>query len=224
MFLIDVRWSDEDGILAPMVRSRILDRMSGNDARWKRKRLREGGLSPELHNLNQIKSLPRPSEVSETGLLCDLLWSDPSNDIRGWGENERGVSYTFGVDRVTEFLQKHDFDLICRAHQVVEDGYEFFADRQLVTIFSAPKYCGEFDNAGAMMTVDESLVSSFQILKPVDKKPIVYFALGALPQLSLVLQQKPSNHFLVLKHDLMNVTTISKCLVHRKKCLVFTLV
>jgi len=56
--------------------------------------------------------------VSETGLLCDLLWSDPSNDIRGWGENERGVSYTFGVDRVTEFLQKHDFDLICRAHQV----------------------------------------------------------------------------------------------------------
>ncbi|KAK6645934.1 hypothetical protein PHAVU_L001651 [Phaseolus vulgaris] len=172
----------------------------------------------------QIKSLPRPSEVPETGLLCDLLWSDPSNDIRGWGENERGVSYTFGVDRVTEFLQKHDFDLICRAHQVVEDGYEFFADRQLVTIFSAPKYCGEFDNAGAMMTVDESLVSSFQILKPVDKKPIVYFALGALPQLSLVLQQKPSNHFLVLKHDLMNVTTISKCLVHRKKCLVFTLV
>ncbi|KAK7356603.1 hypothetical protein VNO80_15878 [Phaseolus coccineus] len=133
-----------------------------------------GGLSPELHNLNQIKSLPRPSEVPETGLLCDLLWSDPSSDIRGWGENERGVSYTFGVDRVTEFLQKHDLDLICRAHQVVEDGYEFFADRQLVTIFSAPNYCGEFDNAGAMMTVNESLVCSFQILKPVDKKPSIF--------------------------------------------------
>jgi len=77
-----------------------------------------GGLSPDLHNLNQIKSLPRPTEVPETGLLCDLLWSDPSSDIRGWGENERGVSYTFGADRVTEFLQKHDLDLICRAHQV----------------------------------------------------------------------------------------------------------
>lgn len=54
--------------------------------------------------------------------------------------------------------------------QVVEDGYEFFADRQLVTIFSAPNYCGEFDNAGAMMSVDESLMCSFQILKPLERK------------------------------------------------------
>lgn len=53
----------------------------------------------------------------------------------------------------------------------MEDGYEFFANRQLVTIFSAPNYCGEFDNAGAMMTVDETLTCSFQILKPADKKP-----------------------------------------------------
>lgn len=50
--------------------------------------------------------------------------------------------------------------------QVVEDGYEFFADRQLVTIFSAPNYCGEFNNAGALMSVDASLLCSFQILKP----------------------------------------------------------
>lgn len=53
----------------------------------------------------------------------------------------------------------------------MEDGYEFFADRQLVTIFSAPNYCGEFDNAGAMMSVDETLMCSFQILKPAEKKP-----------------------------------------------------
>ena len=61
-------------------------------------------------------------------------------------------------------------DLICRAHQVVEDGYEFFAKRQLVTVFSAPNYCGEFDNAGALMSVDETLMCSFQILRPVETK------------------------------------------------------
>ena len=100
------------------------------------------------------------------GLLCDLLWSDPDKDITGWSENDRGVSFTFGPDVVSRFLQKHDMDLICRAHQVVEDGYEFFSKRQLVTLFSAPNYCGEFDNAGAMMSVDESLLCSFQVSIP----------------------------------------------------------
>ncbi|KAH8028051.1 hypothetical protein HPB51_012637 [Rhipicephalus microplus] len=115
------------------------------------------------------------------GLLCDLLWSDPDKDVQGWGENDRGVSFTFGADVVSKFLNRHDLDLICRAHQwaavsclfipqVVEDGYEFFAKRQLVTLFSAPNYCGEFDNAGGMMSVDETLMCSFQILKPSEKK------------------------------------------------------
>ncbi|CAB4285014.1 hypothetical protein PRUPE_6G299800 [Prunus persica] len=125
-----------------------------------------GGLSPELNNLEQLRAIERPIDVPDQGLLCDLLWSDPDRDIKGWGENDRGVSYTFGADKVAEFLMKHDLDLICRAHQVVEDGYEFFADRQLVTIFSAPNYCGEFNNAGALMNVDASLLCSFQIVKP----------------------------------------------------------
>ncbi|KAG5121037.1 hypothetical protein JHK84_039377 [Glycine max] len=129
-----------------------------------------GGLSPELTNLDEIRNLPRPTAIPDTGLLCDLLWSDPGRDVKGWGMNDRGVSYTFGPDMVAEFLTKHDLDLVCRAHQVVEDGYEFFADRKLVTIFSAPNYCGEFDNAGAMMSVDENLMCSFQILKPAEKK------------------------------------------------------
>ena len=50
------------------------------------------------------------------------------------------------------------------------DINEFFAKRQLVTIFSAPNYCGEFDNAGAMMTVRDDLMCSFQLLKPSTKK------------------------------------------------------
>lgn len=130
-----------------------------------------GGLSPEHTSMEQIRKISRPTDVPDQGLLCDLLWSDPEKDMKGWGENDRGVSFTFGPDVVKRFLDKFDLDLVCRAHQVVEDGYEFFCDRRLVTIFSAPNYCGEFDNAGAMMSVDETLMCSFQILKPADKKP-----------------------------------------------------
>lgn len=58
------------------------------------------------------------TDTAISGLLCDLLWSDPDKDITGWSENDRGVSFTFGPDVVSRFLQKHDMDLICRAHQV----------------------------------------------------------------------------------------------------------
>jgi len=131
-----------------------------------------GGISPELMgpngSLESILELERGGDcnVPDTGLLCDFLWADPDPDLCGWAENARGVSYTFGQDIVDEFLEKFDFDLIVRAHQVVEDGYEFFAGRQLVTLFSAPNYCGEFDNSAAIMTVSDGLVCSFKILKP----------------------------------------------------------
>jgi serine/threonine-protein phosphatase PP1 catalytic subunit len=127
------------------------------------------GLSPKMASLEAIAEIKRPCEVPEEGLVCDLLWSDPELGIKGWAENDRGVSFTFGTDIVTAFLEKYDFDLIVRAHQVVEDGYEFFAQRQMVTLFSAPNYCGEFDNAAALMTVKEDLMCSFQLIKPANK-------------------------------------------------------
>lgn len=131
-----------------------------------------GGLSPRLNDLGDIANIGRPTDVPDMGLLCDFLWSDPDPDpeVRTWGENDRGVSCTYGPSVVYDFLRKFDFDLIVRAHQVVENGYEFFAQRRLVTVFSAPAYCGEYDNAAGVMTVDENLTCSFQILKPADKK------------------------------------------------------
>ncbi|KAJ2258360.1 serine/threonine protein phosphatase Pzh1, partial [Coemansia sp. RSA 455] len=125
-----------------------------------------GGLSPDLATMDQVRQLPRPCDVPDHGVLNDLLWSDPSDTAADWEENERGVSYCFGKSVITEFLRRMDFDLICRAHMVVEDGYEFFHGRQLVTVFSAPNYCGEFDNSGAVMNVNEELLCSFEILKP----------------------------------------------------------
>ncbi|KAI7858744.1 Metallo-dependent phosphatase-like protein [Circinella umbellata] len=127
-----------------------------------------GGLSPSLHNMDEIRQLERPTDVPDYGLLNDLLWSDPSETTVDWEDNERGVSYCFGKKVVNEFLAKFDLDLVCRAHMVVEDGYEFFNDRTLVTVFSAPNYCGEFDNFGAIMSVSEELLCSFELLTPAD--------------------------------------------------------
>lgn len=100
-----------------------------------------GGLSPSLSHMDDIRGIVRPTDVPDYGLLNDLLWSDPADMEEDWEANERGVSYCFGKKVIMDFLQRHDFDLVCRAHMVVEDGYEFFNDRILVTVFSAPNVC-----------------------------------------------------------------------------------
>ncbi|PHH85536.1 hypothetical protein CDD83_281 [Cordyceps sp. RAO-2017] len=131
-----------------------------------------GGLSPALSHMDDIRNIARPTDVPDYGLLNDLLWSDPADMEQDWEANERGVSYCFGKRVITDFLAVHDFDLICRAHMVVEDGYEFFNDRVLVTVFSAPNYCGEFDNWGAVMSVSSELLCSFELLKPLDSSAL----------------------------------------------------
>ena len=79
----------------------------------------------------------RPTDVPDQGLLCDLLWSDPDKDTMGWGENDRGVSFTFGAEVVAKFLHKHDFDLICRAHQVHSHDHDNLSS----AVFSCGLYC-----------------------------------------------------------------------------------
>jgi len=127
-----------------------------------------GGLSPDLKNIQNIQDISRPTDIPDQGLLCDLLWSDPDKDAIEYDENDRGVSVIFGEKVVTDFNKKNDLDLIIRAHQVVDDGYEFFANRQLITIFSAPNYCGEFDNSAGIMIIDDSLTCSLKVLRPVE--------------------------------------------------------
>ena len=70
---------------------------------------------------------------------------------------------------MNDFIERNELDLVCRAHQVVEDGYEFFGDKNLVTVFSAPNYMGEFDNSAAIINIDENLMCSFKIFKSEDK-------------------------------------------------------
>lgn len=130
-----------------------------------------GGLSPELTSLKQIQQIQRPTDIPDKGLLADLLWSDPDPLVRTysphiWPKNDRGVSYCFGKKHVDQFLATFNMDLIVRGHMVVEDGYQFFNKRKLVTVFLAPNYCGEFNNYGAVMSVDRSLCCSFELIKP----------------------------------------------------------
>ena len=89
--------------------------------------------------MDDIRDIARPTDIPDYGLLTDLLWSDPASGMEeDWEPNERGVGYWFSEKVIKSFLDRHDFDLVCRSHMVVEDGFEFYQGRTLVTIFSAP--------------------------------------------------------------------------------------
>ncbi|KAK0406320.1 hypothetical protein QR680_018502 [Steinernema hermaphroditum] len=128
-----------------------------------------GGLSPAMDNWDQLRRIVRPLDPANPSIETDLLWADPERLIKGWHPNTRGISYVFGADVVKEFCQTMDIDLVARAHQVVQDGYEFFAKRRLVTLFSAPHYCGEFDNAAGVMVVHGELLCTFEVLRSTHK-------------------------------------------------------
>jgi len=126
-----------------------------------------GGLSPELNKIEVILNIKRPTDIPDTGLLCDLLNSNPDKDVLEYDENDKGYSVVFGEKIVLDFIKKNDLDLIVRGNEVVDDGYEFFAERHLVTIFSALNFKGEFDNSAGILIIKEDLTCSFKVLRPV---------------------------------------------------------
>ena len=119
-----------------------------------------GGLSPSLDSLDHIRELGRTQEVPHEGPMCDLLWSDP-DDRCGWGISPRGAGYTFGQDLSEQFNHANGLNLIARAHQLVQEGYEWSHDQAVVTVFSAPNYCYRCGNQGAIMEVDEHMNREF---------------------------------------------------------------
>ena len=119
-----------------------------------------GGLSPSLDTLEHIRELSRTQEVPHEGPMCDLLWSDP-DDRCGWGISPRGAGYTFGQDISEQFNHSNGLKMIARAHQLVQDGYEWAHDQAVVTVFSAPNYCYRCGNQAAIMEVDEGMNRDF---------------------------------------------------------------
>ncbi|KRZ16720.1 Serine/threonine-protein phosphatase beta isoform [Trichinella zimbabwensis] len=113
-----------------------------------------GGISPFLKDFDQIRNFQRPLNVPSDGLIADLLWADPSDDTENFTPNEiRNTSVIYGQNAVRQFCNDFSIDLIIRAHECVEEGFAYFADGKLITIFSCPNYNG--NNNGAALIIDE---------------------------------------------------------------------
>ncbi|TKR94820.1 hypothetical protein L596_009055 [Steinernema carpocapsae] len=137
-----------------------------------------GGLSPYLNSLDDIRNIQRPLG-KPVGLAQDLLWADPEKGVtkmfdgaKGFEPNKlRAVSFIFGEVAVEEKCKKLGIEMVIRAHQVVEYGYAFFANRKVITVFSASEYDTNLHNFGGVVQVDKQLEIRFVQINARDYRP-----------------------------------------------------
>lgn len=116
-----------------------------------------GGLSPDVRTLDQVRTVDRVCEIPHEGPFCDLMWSDPE-DIEAWAVSPRGAGWLFGARVTAEFNHLNGLELVCRAHQLVQEGLKYmFPERSLVTVWSAPNYCYRCGNVASILLFDGAL-------------------------------------------------------------------
>lgn len=102
-----------------------------------------GGVPRGLTSLEELRSLPKGDIHGENEILAQILWNDPSETHQGFEINsERGFYYTFGKKVFLQFLETNQLTMIIRGHQIFPDGYKYFFDGKLLSIFSSPNYRG----------------------------------------------------------------------------------
>lgn len=91
--------------------------------------------------------------------MCDLVWSDPSdNNLIQWEPNTmRGCSYYYSRIQAKRFLKDNKVKMIIRGHEVQIEGFSYQKstndEKLTLTIFSAPNYCDTYKNKGAVALI-----------------------------------------------------------------------
>jgi len=131
-----------------------------------------GGLSPEIHTLDDIKKIDRFREPPAFGPMCDMLWSDPLEDYGTEKTSDhfshnsvRGCSYFYSYQACCDFLQRNNLLSIIRAHEAQDAGYRMYRKSQatgfpsLITIFSAPNYLDVYNNKAAVLKYENNVMN-----------------------------------------------------------------
>ncbi|MGQ9720606.1 MAG: metallophosphoesterase [Candidatus Jordarchaeum sp.] len=99
-----------------------------------------GGLAKGLATVKQIEDLPIEVEVSNP-ILFQLLWNDPREGIKGFTPSDRGDGiFFFGKDVYENFAKNNSIKYLIRAHEVFRNGFHWYFDDSILSLFSAKQY------------------------------------------------------------------------------------
>lgn len=126
-----------------------------------------GGLSPDAEVVDSIEMIDRFQEIPSSGPYWDLVWSDPEDLEQSWGISGRGAGFLFGQKATEKFNYVNQIGFICRAHQLVNEGYKYMFDNKLMTVWSAPNYWYRCGNKAIWLNFDDDLNKTINIFDAV---------------------------------------------------------
>lgn len=112
-----------------------------------------GGLSTMMRSMEDLAyaHIRHPKQR----LFEEMLWSDPTEMIKGSCESPRGAGKLFGEHVTNEVLRRFNVKMLIRGHEPCTQGFKIDHRGKILTLFSrrGPPY---FNNQGAYLTVELS--------------------------------------------------------------------
>jgi len=109
-----------------------------------------GGLPPQAKTFEDLAYAH--TKHPRQRLLEDMLWSDPTEVIKGVCESPRGAGSLFGENITNQALKRFNVKILIRGHEPCRDGFRINHKGKILTLFSrkGPPYSNEY---GAYLNV-----------------------------------------------------------------------
>lgn len=148
------------------------------------------GIGPGLSKLSQISSLERPIHTTEDSIVCSLVWSDPSDDVKEFSISPRGSGFCFGSIPLLRFLKNNQLSCLVRGHECVSGTRNRFKNK-CISIFSASNYCGTCSNNSGILRIVNNIATPFSLepLKYIPKQSINFFWAEETPHFQSINEQ-----------------------------------
>ena len=122
-----------------------------------------GGIPTDINALNEMKNVPTTKIHMKIGIsIYQMMWNDPKEEMEGFKGSFRGHGiFNFGKDVFNKFMSGNNLKFLIRAHECFPEGYKWFFDERLLSIFSSDNYRGQNSpNPGSYAIIKNNVVLS----------------------------------------------------------------
>jgi serine/threonine-protein phosphatase PP1 catalytic subunit len=108
------------------------------------------------HKCKEFNTLLKLNKES----IYQIMWNDPKSEIEGFSNSFRGPGIKFFGNKAFEkFMEYNNLKYLIRAHECFPEGYRWFFNKRLLSIFSSANYRGYFSpNPASYAIIKDNII------------------------------------------------------------------